>query len=214
MPAPKPIRPAATTSPVVYTGATYRGDHVRRAIDNRGVVLRNVHNLWIGGLNDNHLRRLLHHFNLRTGLQVALCFGLRAQSLNRGHDVGLLIVIGLSQRGSPGEILRHVIEHRGKFREGLDTGIPGLLIHGLHQGAPGQTLVLLHPVIRYGDLIRECRRSKNLRHQRIRIECDWRDQCLEGSRSAEPVLWDSPYQVQKMEMESGIRTILETMTYK
>ena len=36
----------------------------RRAVHHRRVVHRDVHHLWIGRLNHDHLRRLLHHRNL------------------------------------------------------------------------------------------------------------------------------------------------------
>jgi hypothetical protein len=36
-------------------GGYVSGDNVRRSINNGGVVLRNIHNLWVGGLNHNHL---------------------------------------------------------------------------------------------------------------------------------------------------------------
>ena len=72
-------------------------DYIRRPVNNCRVVLRNVDNLRIGRLNDYDLRRLLHHRDLRAGLEITFCFGLRAQSLDCSHYVGLLIVIGLSQ---------------------------------------------------------------------------------------------------------------------
>src|SRR5580704_9633089 len=87
------------------------GSHIRRAVNYRGVVLGNVNDLRVGWLNDDRLWRLLHHGDLRAGLEIASCFSLRAQSLDRGHYLGLLVVICLSQRGRPGEIVRQVIEH-------------------------------------------------------------------------------------------------------
>src|SRR6516225_4052400 len=45
------------------------GNNIRSAVNHRRIVLRNVHNLWVGGLNDNSLRRLLHDRDLRTGLE-------------------------------------------------------------------------------------------------------------------------------------------------
>src|SRR6516164_7259915 len=61
------------------------GNHIRSAVNNRGVVLRHIHNLRIRGLNNNGLWRLLHHGDLRAGLEIALCFRLRAKRLNGCH---------------------------------------------------------------------------------------------------------------------------------
>ena len=52
--------------------------HVRRAVDNRWVVFRYVHNLWIGRLDDDDLGRLLHDSHLRGGLEITSRLGFRA----------------------------------------------------------------------------------------------------------------------------------------
>lgn len=111
--------------------------YVRTAINYGRIVLGNIDHLRIRGLDDDHLRRLLNYSHLRSGLEVALCFCLRPQGLDSGHDLSLLIVISLSERGGPAEVLRHVVEHRRKLRQRLNTWIPGLLVDGLHQGAAG-----------------------------------------------------------------------------
>ena len=143
--------------------------HIGRAVNNRRVVHGNVHNLWIGRLNHDDLRRLLHDSHLGRGLEIAGGLGFRAQGLDGCHDLSLLIVKGLSQRGSPGEIVRQIGENRGKLRERLDARIPRLLVHGLHQGASRQTRVLRHPVLRDRNLVRKRRRREDLGHERIRI---------------------------------------------
>src|SRR5580704_410673 len=61
--------------------------YIWRAIDNRWVVLRHIHNLWIGRLDDDHLGRLLHDSHLGRGLEIAGSLGFRAQSLNGRHDL-------------------------------------------------------------------------------------------------------------------------------
>src|SRR5580704_533515 len=88
-----------------HVAGAVSGSYIGRAINDGGVVLRNVHNLRVSGLNDNDLRRLLHHGDLRAGLEIACGFGLCAQSLDGCHDLRLLAVIGLSKRGSPGEVI-------------------------------------------------------------------------------------------------------------
>src|SRR5215472_6621645 len=83
-------------------GSYIAGNNIRSAVNDRRIVLRDVHNLWVGGLNDNRLRRLLHDRDLRTGLEGALFFRLCAKRLNGCHHFGLLVVISLSERGRPG----------------------------------------------------------------------------------------------------------------
>src|SRR6516165_11071024 len=141
-------------------GSYITGNDIGIAVNHCGVVLRNVHNLWIGGLNDNGLRRLLDHGDLRAGLEGTLCFRLCAKCLNGCHHFRLLVVIRLSERGSPSQILRHVVEHRGKFSERLNAWVPRLLVDGLHQRAARKTLVLPEPVVSNGDLVREGRRVR------------------------------------------------------
>lgn len=71
-------------------------NHVGVAVHDGWIVLRYVDNLRIGWLNDDGLWRLLHHSNLGTGFEISFLFGLSTQGLNRGHDLRLLIVVGLS----------------------------------------------------------------------------------------------------------------------
>src|ERR1035441_8657240 len=94
-----------------HIGGAVTGNDIRRPVDDSRVVLRNINNLRIGRLNDDSLRRLLHHRNLRTRLEISGGLGLRAQGLYRGHHVGSLIVIILAQLRSPGHVLRHVVEN-------------------------------------------------------------------------------------------------------
>src|SRR5215469_5204567 len=66
-----------------YVACAVRGSHIgryhiRRPVNHGRVVLRNIDNLWIGGLNHNSLRGLLHHGDLRIGLETTFCFGLGA----------------------------------------------------------------------------------------------------------------------------------------
>src|SRR6516164_7633030 len=72
------------------TGTVARSD-IRGAVDDRRIVLRDVHNLRVGGLDDNGLRRRLRHRDLRGALEIAGRFSLCSQGLNGGHHVGLLV---------------------------------------------------------------------------------------------------------------------------
>src|SRR5271166_5600712 len=65
-----------TNSECKHSGRHYgcravRRRHIRGAVDNRGVVLRNVHNLWIGRLNHDNLRRFLYYGDLWARFQIA-----------------------------------------------------------------------------------------------------------------------------------------------
>src|SRR5262245_25864038 len=73
------------------------GRHVRVAVNDSGVVLRNVDDLRVGRFNDNRLRALLHDRHLRRRFQVPASLRLRTQGLNRGHHRTLLGVVRLSQ---------------------------------------------------------------------------------------------------------------------
>ena len=70
----------------------------RRRIDDGWVVLRDVDDLGVGGLDNDGLRRLLNHRDLWAGLQIACCLGLGAEGLHGLHYVGLLVVVCLAKR--------------------------------------------------------------------------------------------------------------------
>ena len=74
IPAPNPMMPAAPKSPVLPRG------HIGCPVNDRGVVLRDINNLGVSGLNDNDLRRLLHDSDLRVVLRFPAAFALRAGS--------------------------------------------------------------------------------------------------------------------------------------
>lgn len=79
------------------TGAVTRG-HIRIAVHDSGVVFGNVDDLGIGGLDNDGLGCLLYHRDLWAGLEIACLLGLGAKGLDRGHYVGLLVVVGLAER--------------------------------------------------------------------------------------------------------------------
>src|SRR5271168_4532960 len=68
------------------------GNDIGSAVDNGWIVLRDIDNLGVGWLDNDGLRRLLDNGDLRTRVQIAGGLGLRAQGLDRGHDVSLLVV--------------------------------------------------------------------------------------------------------------------------
>src|SRR5271166_5330035 len=66
-----------------YGGRAISRRHIRSAVDNRGVVLRNVYHLWIGRLNHDNFRRLLHYLDLWARLQIAGSLRFSTQRLHR-----------------------------------------------------------------------------------------------------------------------------------
>src|SRR5271163_4534681 len=73
------------------------GNDIGSAVNHGWVVLWDIDNLGVGWLNDDGLRRLLDNGDLRTRVQIAGGLGFRAQGLDRRHDVGLLVVVILTQ---------------------------------------------------------------------------------------------------------------------
>ncbi len=66
-----------------------------------------------------------------------------------------------------------------KRRERLDARVPGLLIHRLTQILALQIRIRLHPSVGFDDFFGKCGRRQNLRHQRIRIQRNGRNQALQ-----------------------------------
>ena len=73
-----------------YMGAWVEGEH------QRGVVYRHVEQVWMDGPKSN-ITVCHDDFHLRRGDQIAGVARLGAQSLRRGHDIGRLRDVGLSQ---------------------------------------------------------------------------------------------------------------------
>src|SRR5271165_5686218 len=111
-------------------GSGVAGSRNRGAVDNGRVIRRDIHNLWIGRLDYDHLGAFLDDFYLLAGVEIASCFGLRAQALHGRHHGLLLGGRGIAQGRSPGNILGHIRKHRGELRQGLDRGIPSLRFNG------------------------------------------------------------------------------------
>src|SRR6267378_4112083 len=149
---------------------------------------RPVNQPWIvgGHVDDVGARRLDHDrlalrddFFLRGRLEVARLLSALAHRLDGVEHVLLLVHVRVAQRRRPGEVLVHVSQHRGKLRDCLDAGIPGLLIDSLGKLLALQIGVLLHPTLRFHDLNRIRGGREDLRNQRVRIERDGRHQLLQ-----------------------------------
>jgi hypothetical protein len=81
--------------------------------------------LFDGSLNDC----IRHdHDLLRRSLERARGAGLRAQGLDRIHQVQVLFLESLAQRDGPGQVLIQLLQHRRELGQGLDVLVPGLLV--------------------------------------------------------------------------------------
>src|SRR5450432_4143198 len=105
----------------------------RTTVHHPGVVRRDIHDVGIGGLNDDR-GALRGDGLLGCRLETAGLLRALAHYLHRVHYLFLLVVIGVTQRGRPGQIFVHISKDRGKCGERLNTRVPRLLIDRLAQG--------------------------------------------------------------------------------
>jgi len=153
------------------------GDN-RTAVNQPGIISRNVNYLGVSRLNGNG-GVLIRYGLLRRGFKIAGLFRSLAHHLNGVHHILFLVVVGVSERGGPGEVFVHVAKDRGKSGKGLDAGVPGLLVHRLTQGIALKTGMRLYPTIRLDDLLGKGGSRQDLRNQRVRIESDRGNQLLQ-----------------------------------
>jgi hypothetical protein len=102
-------------------------------------------------LNNDHLfalHGLRFNFHLFVRFQIALFLGLFAHALHRIHHVALLCQESVAEIGGPLNIIGEPLHHIGERRHGLNTGIPRLLRHRVHQGLVFQILVLSQPLLK------------------------------------------------------------------
>jgi hypothetical protein len=152
-------------------------DH-QRSVNHPGIVIRNRHQQRIHRRNHNYA--IIHHHGLlrRRDQHVPL---LRRETvrLDGIHHVFRLVVIRVAELRRPRRILRHVIEHRGKFREALDRRIP---IHGIRRGSAlfrRQRQVGIQPCIGRRHLVRIRCGYQYLSHQRVGIKSKRRHQLIQ-----------------------------------
>ncbi len=116
-----------------YVARGVPGPRVRRAVDDGGVVFRHVDDLRVRRHDVDQPRTRFRHRELGRGFQRARCLGLRPQRLHSLHHVRRLIVIGLAERRSPAQVLRHVVEDGWKRGQRLHARVPRLVVDGLDQ---------------------------------------------------------------------------------
>src|SRR5271154_1697452 len=143
------------------------------AVDNPGIIRRDVHDLRVGRRN---LDRWAVHGNilLRGALEVAGLLGLLAHHLHGVHHVLLLVVVSIAQGGRPGKILVHISKDGRKRGERLDAGIPGFFVDSLTQRLVLQIRMRLHKTVGFDDLFGKRGGRQDLRYQRLRIQRDRR----------------------------------------
>jgi hypothetical protein len=135
--------------------------------------------LGIRGLDNDDLRTFLNNFNFLAGFQIACGVGLRAHSLDGGESGFLLQGRGFAKSRGPGNILGEIIEHGRELREGLNGGIPGLLLDGTLKSFTGKIRIAFEEVIGFDYLIGVSGAAQNLSDERIGIERDGSDECVE-----------------------------------
>ena len=135
-----------------------------RTVDDRGVVVRHIHHLRIGLLDDDGLALRLdaHDF---IGLKVARRLRFLAQSLDRVHHLLLLRKKCVAQPLHPVELLVHHGDDLRKRDQRLDAGIPTLLFDGPHRRIAAQAWIGSRPACRLHDFDRIRRGHQDLREQ-------------------------------------------------
>jgi hypothetical protein len=100
---------------------------IRLDVYDLGIVLRHIDHVGFGR-NDANVTLLLDDPLLRSIDQGACCSGLRAQRLNRIHNVGRLIQKDLSELSRPLEILIHPFDDLGIPGQRPDALVPWLVV--------------------------------------------------------------------------------------
>ncbi len=106
-------------------------------------------------------------------------FRFPAHFLNGLHQVGLLVVVGVAEFGSPRKIFIKVAQHGGKLRQGLHAGIPILFVDRVSQVLAFEVGIFLQEPLRLDNLRRIGRRRKNLGQQSVGIQRNRSDQLLQ-----------------------------------
>ena len=152
------------------------------SVNRRRIVVRHVHRIGIGLLDDDRLPvflRLNADLLLLGGDQLLVVIGLGAKALDRVHHVRLLREHGIAQVLGPVDLVAH---HRNDVcgaGERLDAVVPRLLLDLRLQRIALQGLALLEPAIGLHDFQRIGRRRQHIRQQFVGIERNRRNQRLE-----------------------------------
>ena len=152
------------------------------SVNRRRIVVRHVHRIGVGRLDDDRLLAFLRLNNdllLLGGDQLLVVIGLGAQALDRVHHVRLLREHGIPQVLGPVNLVAH---HRNDVcgaRERLDAVVPGLFLDLLLQRIALQGLARFEPAIGLHHFQRIGRRRQYICQQFVGIERNRRNQRLE-----------------------------------
>jgi len=136
-------------------------------IDHLRLIHRHIDHLRSG--RDNLDDPTVNHYGLLwCGKQVAHGLGLRAQALDRVHNVGWLVEKGLSQVGRPSEVFIQHPERGGIPCQGLQAIVPWLEIHLV------QIPTFTQITVGQDDLRGQGRRRQEFRQQWVRVKRDGR----------------------------------------
>jgi hypothetical protein len=109
---------------------------------------------------------------LLTRFQVAVVHGPLAHALDSIHHVAFLRQERIAQVGGPLDIVSQAFHHVGKHGQGLNTGVPRFLPHGIGQRPVLQTRISGDPLLKLDDFERIGGCRQDLGQQRVGIERD------------------------------------------
>ena len=174
---PRPRDPASSVTPAVVVdtvaapievvvepgpdeeGLSERDARVESApaeVNDRGVVDGHIDVLRLGR-PDLDIAAVIDHFLLRRRGQIAGGLRFHSQPLNRRHDIGGLIRIGLPEGGGPIQLVRHHGDDGRIVGHGFDADVPGLLVYQIG------IAVCARDAGGFVDLVRESRSQQHLR---------------------------------------------------
>jgi hypothetical protein len=154
----------------------------RRPPDVCGIVIRQVHHLRIGGLDrDDGLSGVVRSDDslLARRRQFPRMLRLQPHSLYGVHHVALLTQERVPKICRPRDVLVQPFDEVRKHHQGLYARVPVLLLCRLGQGSAREPRASLEPLRGLDEFQRIGGRHQDLAYQRIRVECDRRDQIVE-----------------------------------
>src|SRR6266478_5957361 len=196
MPIGPPMMPAPTITSVVANAEADSERKVRAAIpysriripprplldgtsvNQPWIIFGDVDDVGAGRLDDDG--RVLGRYGLLLRiLKIARFLRPAAHHLNGVHHVLFLVVVSVAERRGPREVFVHVAQDGWECSERLDARVPRLLVYSLSQGVALQIRMRVHPLVCLDDTLGKRRRRQDLRHKRIRIQCNRRYQLLQ-----------------------------------
>jgi hypothetical protein len=148
-----------------------------RGVDDGGVVLGDVHDLRVGGLDDVDGLRLIGDLLdldglLVVGAEAACGVGLAAQALVGGGHLCLVGGHGLADGGVVVDMVGHHLKDGGEGYEGEEGGIEALLLCGVSECGAGEVGIFGQPVGDVENLLGIGRGGGDLGEERVGVEGD------------------------------------------